>query len=317
MDATTTKMCADGKGRYGYARVLVEVDSKKGFFQEIELNYKDNNNLVTIVKTVKVEYMWKPLVCATCNVFGHNCQLEKVQDCVVNEAEEGEIMSENCHEEKGIGIEHGIQEEVAVNVDSNGKTSVVHKIANGKAGKIGDGKATNSRGKRKEVQGEYQSTQYKKVGSKNGEYRNGKRCDQMPSTNKTPTAKSWNVKDDVMAAMKRSANKYVVLNKVGEEVLQEDHMSKKYKEVDKFLFLKKIPTKEERNKWGRDMNSYFDRQWNAMINKNINSNHDIDSMEDVEEVEKVYHDSASFLNANEVGDGMRGREKGGTSNHSK
>lgn len=94
MDATTAKMCAEGRGRNGYAKVLVEVEAKMGFLQDIELNYKDSNNVVSIVKTAKVEYMWKPLVCTKCEVFGHTCTIEKSKDGMVPDYEEGEIVIE-------------------------------------------------------------------------------------------------------------------------------------------------------------------------------------------------------------------------------
>lgn len=74
MDAMTAKMCTQGKGRTGYARVLVEVEAKKGFQDTVDIHYRDSNNATSIIKYVKVKYMWKPQVCEACSVFGHNCQ---------------------------------------------------------------------------------------------------------------------------------------------------------------------------------------------------------------------------------------------------
>ncbi|PWA50197.1 hypothetical protein CTI12_AA472840 [Artemisia annua] len=71
-DAMTTKMYTQGTGRLGYARVLVEVDAKKGLKDAIEVQYCDKNNKTIATKTVKVEYDWKPPMCSKCQVFGHS-----------------------------------------------------------------------------------------------------------------------------------------------------------------------------------------------------------------------------------------------------
>lgn len=47
--------------------------------------------------------------------------------------------------------------------------------------------------------------------------------------------------------------------------------------------------------------------------KNKGHSTEEDSIDDMEEVEEVYHDTASFLNANEIGDVMRSTVKGGSS----
>ncbi|PWA79614.1 hypothetical protein CTI12_AA204000 [Artemisia annua] len=85
MDAMTTKMCTQGTGRLGYARVLVEVDAKKGLKDSIEVQYCDKNNKTIATKTVKVEYDWKPPVCSKCQVFGHcndKCGISSDKDTV-------------------------------------------------------------------------------------------------------------------------------------------------------------------------------------------------------------------------------------------
>lgn len=53
MDAMTAKMCTQGKGRTGYARVLVEVEAKKGFQDTVDIHYRDSNNATSIIKYVK------------------------------------------------------------------------------------------------------------------------------------------------------------------------------------------------------------------------------------------------------------------------
>ncbi|PWA34057.1 zinc knuckle CX2CX4HX4C [Artemisia annua] len=81
MDAVTTSLCQTGSGRFGYARVLVEMSVEKEFLNEIEICYRDKDNITVGMKKVKVEYSWKPPVCKHCKVFGHdevNCKITPV-----------------------------------------------------------------------------------------------------------------------------------------------------------------------------------------------------------------------------------------------
>ncbi|GKC11628.1 RNA-directed DNA polymerase, eukaryota, reverse transcriptase zinc-binding domain protein [Tanacetum coccineum] len=71
MDSVTTQMCNQGIGRLGYARVLIEVEAKKGLPETIDIQYFDKDNKVSNTKTVKVMYDWKPPMCTKCKVFGH------------------------------------------------------------------------------------------------------------------------------------------------------------------------------------------------------------------------------------------------------
>ncbi|GKD07096.1 retrotransposon protein, putative, ty1-copia subclass [Tanacetum coccineum] len=71
MDNITASMCHNGSGRAGYARILVEIDAKKGIQDLIEVDYKDALNC-TKNKFIKVEYTWKPALCIHCGVFGHS-----------------------------------------------------------------------------------------------------------------------------------------------------------------------------------------------------------------------------------------------------
>lgn len=71
MDSMTASMCQKGMGRIGFARVLVEIDAKKGFQDKIEVQYIDKLNNIVRTKFVNVEYTWKPAVCCHCSVFGH------------------------------------------------------------------------------------------------------------------------------------------------------------------------------------------------------------------------------------------------------
>ncbi|GJV11653.1 60S ribosomal protein L34 [Tanacetum coccineum] len=72
MDDMTAQMCQYGKGRIGYARVLVEISASKEFKECVKVLYKDYTSVIVRSKKVKVEYSWKPTKCNHCNVFGHN-----------------------------------------------------------------------------------------------------------------------------------------------------------------------------------------------------------------------------------------------------
>nr|GFA93093.1 hypothetical protein [Tanacetum cinerariifolium] len=71
MDEMTANMCQYGRGRIGYARVLVEVDARKQFKEGIDVQYRDNNGSISRTKKIRIEYSWKPHVCDFCHVFRH------------------------------------------------------------------------------------------------------------------------------------------------------------------------------------------------------------------------------------------------------
>ncbi|GJV56857.1 RNA-directed DNA polymerase, eukaryota, reverse transcriptase zinc-binding domain protein [Tanacetum coccineum] len=71
MDKTTTKLCKYGSGNFGYARVLVEINSNKELKEKVEVCYKSKDNKTICSKFVNVEYSWKPPLCSECKVFGH------------------------------------------------------------------------------------------------------------------------------------------------------------------------------------------------------------------------------------------------------
>ncbi|GJR36054.1 RNA-directed DNA polymerase, eukaryota, reverse transcriptase zinc-binding domain protein [Tanacetum coccineum] len=85
MDQVTTQMRNLGNGRVGFARVLIEVEACKGLPDQIEIVYKNIDNMETGRKYVKVEYDWKPPLCTFCSVFGHRdekygCKPESVKE---------------------------------------------------------------------------------------------------------------------------------------------------------------------------------------------------------------------------------------------
>lgn len=114
------------------------------------------------------------------------------------------------------------------------------------------------------------------------------------------------MKDDMLAAMKRSANKYAVLGNIDEIVLQEDPVCKKFNIVDKFLLSKQKPSVQEQAKWDKEMK---ERQWNAWKAKEQVQSEDDD--DDLEEVEEVYNECTTFMSANEIGCSIKNGQHGG------
>ncbi|GKC54402.1 ATPase, F1/V1/A1 complex, alpha/beta subunit [Tanacetum coccineum] len=71
MDNVTVEMYKTGIGRVRYARVLVEVSTKKILPNEIKVVYRDKNKVKICRKTIMVKYDWIPPRCSECRVFGH------------------------------------------------------------------------------------------------------------------------------------------------------------------------------------------------------------------------------------------------------
>ncbi|PWA90651.1 F-box domain, cyclin-like protein [Artemisia annua] len=92
-------MCNRGMRRLGYARVLVEINAEKGLVDSIDILYKNTVTEKQFVKTVKVEYDWKPPICSTCRVFGHSIDSHKKAS---SESNGQEVRKEN---EEFIGVE--------------------------------------------------------------------------------------------------------------------------------------------------------------------------------------------------------------------
>ncbi|GJZ84155.1 nucleotide-diphospho-sugar transferase [Tanacetum coccineum] len=97
--------------RIGYARVLVEVNAKKGIVDSIDVLYMNKENSEKHVKKVRVEYDWKPPLCPKCEVFGHtnnNCakRVTKGGKDNVKENEEGKVNEEFVKKNKNDEVQN-------------------------------------------------------------------------------------------------------------------------------------------------------------------------------------------------------------------
>lgn len=70
-----------------------------------------------------------------------------------------------------------------------------------------------------------------KDGYKDCDKGQNRRNEVLNDKEKTPITRRWNVKDDILAAMRRSANKFAVLGNVSEDVIPNDPVNKEHKEV--------------------------------------------------------------------------------------
>ncbi|KAJ9536675.1 LOW QUALITY PROTEIN: hypothetical protein OSB04_un000148 [Centaurea solstitialis] len=71
MDACTASMCDKAWGRPGFAKVLVEVWAIGELKRELEVVIPNPEGGEGSVVTIKVEYIWEPVQCSHCLVFGH------------------------------------------------------------------------------------------------------------------------------------------------------------------------------------------------------------------------------------------------------
>ncbi|XP_059658623.1 uncharacterized protein LOC132304941 [Cornus florida] len=70
------------KKRLSYARLCVEVDATKPFIEDFLLEAEDG-----VWIDIKVEFQWKPMVCSSCQCFGHldsRCPVKKIITKLVN-----------------------------------------------------------------------------------------------------------------------------------------------------------------------------------------------------------------------------------------
>ena len=71
MDACTTSMCDKNWGRPGFAKVLVEAWATGHLKKEVELIIPHLTDDGVDKVMIRVEYLWEPLQCKHCCVFGH------------------------------------------------------------------------------------------------------------------------------------------------------------------------------------------------------------------------------------------------------
>ncbi|GJU33233.1 RNA-directed DNA polymerase, eukaryota, reverse transcriptase zinc-binding domain protein [Tanacetum coccineum] len=192
MDQTTTQMCKVGYGRLGFARVLIDVEAEKRLPDKIEIIYKNRDGMVTAKKSVDVSYDWSPHVCSFCKVFGHHDK-----NCVIRPKSVEEFMEMEREEEKK---KQNKEEFEQVMFKRKG------------------GKKMNQNGVNKNDNKSSSTIFYKPVvkeGTNVGEgIRNEVEKEKM--IYKWSLKIGWNVQHDIIHSIRKSANKFAILEEENE-----------------------------------------------------------------------------------------------------
>ncbi|GJR76471.1 RNA-directed DNA polymerase, eukaryota, reverse transcriptase zinc-binding domain protein [Tanacetum coccineum] len=225
MDKTTARLCKEGTGNFGYARVLVEISAKKEFKEGIEICYKSRDMMNLCSKVVKVEYSWKPPKCSLGKVFGHSDSM-----CGVKQG------SQSTEDGKGGGQ----------------KVSQVTKLPSTRMEFRPVQRKTNDNNPRQET------PQKEKCNDKSMESNNEKSPQSVGSKS------SWKVNKEVLKDIRRSANKFAIFEEITDsEVLEIQLQNKKYI-VNKFVRNHRQPTLEDSKNWSKEMFKQFKEQWDNL-----------------------------------------------------
>ncbi|XP_071702801.1 uncharacterized protein [Rutidosis leptorrhynchoides] len=79
MDKVTLERCKSKNGRFGFARVLVEVDASDELPNSLEFSFPAIGPYPARVGCLEVTYQWKPHVYTHCKLFGHSFKLCKIR----------------------------------------------------------------------------------------------------------------------------------------------------------------------------------------------------------------------------------------------
>ncbi|GJZ53384.1 RNA-directed DNA polymerase, eukaryota, reverse transcriptase zinc-binding domain protein [Tanacetum coccineum] len=224
MDSTTVHMCHHGSGRAGYARILVEIEAKKGIHDKIKIVYKDALNFTKQTKFVKVEYNWKPALCVHCEVFGHSDKTCKVQ----MKNDEGNL--------------HGKNQKASDEGMKNRRNEMFTEVRRRQKNRtnFGGPSTSNFQNNQKRVISKYvvknknanvNDAGNMAKGSVKGKEKVNNEGNQSEKNNDKPPSleKIWKVNSETMRNLKKSANKYAVLSTEEEEVGNTYDMKKYFK----------------------------------------------------------------------------------------
>ncbi|KAJ9545220.1 hypothetical protein OSB04_024927 [Centaurea solstitialis] len=131
MDACTASMCDKAWGRPGFAKVLIETWAVGELKRELEVVIPNLNGGAEVPVTINVEYLWEPIQCSTCLVFGHKastCSKNKVIEVPPQKHKEVDAdgfirVTRKEWRKKSNVVDTSIQKE-AVPSDSDGSTSL-------------------------------------------------------------------------------------------------------------------------------------------------------------------------------------------------
>ncbi|GKD83877.1 RNA-directed DNA polymerase, eukaryota, reverse transcriptase zinc-binding domain protein, partial [Tanacetum coccineum] len=214
MDNTTAEMCKMGVGRVGYARVLVEVSAHKCLPEEIEVVYRDKNKVEMCRKKVQVRYDWLPTRCPTCCVFGHS-----ENSCRKNDLQKKPDSGHGNDETKN---------KDTTKMDEDGFTQVRSRKYNGNGDKNSNNQTQNFglHGQRKNP-----VTQFMYQKKNKDETKMDKQCSKNDAGN-DKSRKAWSVQGDFISALRKCANKFIVLNELDDHEEGVDPNTEKQSDVN-------------------------------------------------------------------------------------
>nr|GEX70046.1 RNA-directed DNA polymerase, eukaryota, reverse transcriptase zinc-binding domain protein [Tanacetum cinerariifolium]GEX75873.1 RNA-directed DNA polymerase, eukaryota, reverse transcriptase zinc-binding domain protein [Tanacetum cinerariifolium] len=205
MDKTTTMICKDGHGNYGYARVLVEIQADKEFKDVVKICYKSNDQRTQCSKFVNVKYSWKPLRCCKCKVLGHDDKKYGTQ-----------IRTDNANGEKCGNERNDKPIEEHIRVPFGKKNN--YKGENNRRMKDGQGN------KKLQTRVEYRPVVRAKGGKEMAQTQvqksNDSNMNKPPPSPKSPIS-PWRISKENVEELRRSANKYAILEEIDEDGDQE------------------------------------------------------------------------------------------------
>ncbi|GJV56808.1 RNA-directed DNA polymerase, eukaryota, reverse transcriptase zinc-binding domain protein [Tanacetum coccineum] len=234
MDQVTTHMCNMGNGRAGYARVLIEVEAGKGLPDQIEIVYRNSDNMEIGRKFIKVEYDWKLPMCSFCLVFGHKddkcgCRPKTVEELKSNreEARKEEEAKRKSKEEEFVQVNRKKQfGRNAGNKQGTKKNNVTYEPVNKEKVNV-DKEKVNAKGSMGSSSNVQNADNGKKVESGSPNTRN-----------------KWKVNNEVIDSIKRSANKFsVLIDDPGDEGTNDDFNEVHDEEDDVFVDLNSFASK--------------------------------------------------------------------------
>ncbi|KAL8244041.1 hypothetical protein R6Q59_010299 [Mikania micrantha] len=92
MDKVTKERCIHGRGKLGYARVMVDVAADANLPSVVEVEYLSSEMGPDNIVGLDVTYQWKPLVCTHCRVFEHAENSCKKKPNVPQEKDKGGLL---------------------------------------------------------------------------------------------------------------------------------------------------------------------------------------------------------------------------------
>ncbi|PWA92557.1 ATPase, F1/V1/A1 complex, alpha/beta subunit, Zinc knuckle CX2CX4HX4C [Artemisia annua] len=308
MDSVTAAMCKMGTGRVGFSRVLVEVSAKKVLPEVIDVVYKNGANDVVCRKAIKVEYDWVPPRCSECCVYGHtDQQCNKKKECAKPDCS---TKSGNNEESKSSNSNIGGDDKgfIAVGNSKNGGNGDKVRKQNNQFPKQGNHKQVSNKNKQPN---QFVYQQKKPVaqnvhGGSSGNGINVGKKDSIPSPakNQSSPKKTWSVPGEIVEAMKKSANKYSILEMYDVNELGELNDIRNKEIVDEFISQNKCLSDNELQKWNFDMVAYYKQKVKLMEDKGNKQPNSCGN-----EVNDVYEDESGVAQCME-GDVVKGLDGG-------